>query len=420
MKPISNNTAHIVIRMDAMRKDKTYPLYLRVKIAGRKKDISLSEHIPLEFWDKLKFQVKRSYPDAEKINQVIATKILLAKTIISRYKNNNLFLNLEDFENGFGYEKTSSFYGFIENEIKKEREIGDLSEGTISGFVKDLSKLKRYKPIILMSDLTVSLLEGYEIYMRNKLKNKVNTINRSFRFIRNFNNRAKKQGLTDKYPFDQKRLKTEPTQRIFLLEHEIETLTAYYHDLPDNLGEKNTLQAYLFCCYTGIRFSDASLLRHKDINNDILSIKMRKTKEIVTIPLLDKAKVLLQQNLSVPASQKQPEQLIFKMPCSQVANRQLKRSAEKAKINKHLTFHISRHTFGTLALTNDIPIVMVSKLMGHSNIKQTLQYAKIIDTKLTQDMEMWNTKLNIDKNPLRMVSTTTCLSGSNGFQIKRC
>lgn len=420
MKPISNNTAHLILRKDAIRKDNTIPILLRLKIAGRKKDISLAEYCPQLFWDESKAIVKRSYPDADKINQAINNKLLLANSIILRYKNNNQFLTLGDFEHEFGYEKTSSFIVFIENEIKKERQIRNKSEGTISGYDKDLSKLKRYKPAILFSDLTVTFLDGYEIYMRNTLKNKKNTIHRSLKFIRTFNNRAIKQGLTDKYPFSKKSLKTENTQREYLLEHEINSLQEFYDNLPDRDQAKKTLQAFLFCCYTGIRFTDAKLLRYKDINNAVLSIRMHKTKDIVTIPLLDKAKDLLTLNFDTPSIPIHPEQLILKVPCNQVANKQLKRSCIKAEIKKNITFHCSRHSFATIAITNGIPIETVQKLLGHRELKQTSIYAKIIDTKVTQDMSMLNMALNKTvRQPLKTTSTTVCQSNSNGLLIKR-
>src|ERR1035437_3625599 len=280
MKPISNNTAHLILRKDAIRKDNTIPILLRLKIAGRKKDISLAEYCPQLFWDESKANVKRGFPDADKINQAINNKLLLANSIILRFKNNNQFLTLDEFEHEFGYEKTSSFIVFIENEIKKERRIRNKSEGTISSYDKDLSKIKRFKPSILFSDLTVTFLDSYEIYMRDDLKNKVNTIHRSLKFIRTFNNRAIKQGLTEKYPFSKKPLKTENTQREYLLVDEINDLVNFYDRLPDQDNAKKTLRAFLFCCYTGIRFTDAKLLRFKDVNNNILSIKMHKTNDV--------------------------------------------------------------------------------------------------------------------------------------------
>jgi integrase/recombinase XerD len=420
MKPISNNTAHLILRKDAMRKDNTYPILLRLKIAGRKKDISLAEYCPQLFWDAQKEQVKRSYPDSDKINQVIGNKKLRADTIILRFKNSNQLLTLGDFEHEFGYEKTASFIDFVENEIKEEKLIRSKSEGTIIGYGKDLSKLKRYKPSILFSDITLRFLDDYEKYMRNDRGNMVNTIHRSLKFIRTFINRARKQGLTDKYPFSLKRLKTENTEREYLLEKEIDNLTTYYNNLRDQDEPKKTLRAFLFCCYTGIRFTDAKLLRYKNIDNGFLSIRMHKTKEIITMKLPDKAKAFLEPDPALQRIAPHPEQTVFKMPCNQVVNRNLKRSCIKAGIKKKMTFHCSRHTFGTLALTLNVPFETVSKLLGHKDLKQTSIYARIIDTKVNRDADMFNIALNIVKEPLKMMSTTICQSNGNGLQIKRC
>jgi integrase len=74
-------------------------------------------------------------------------------------------------------------------------------------------------------------------------------------------------------------------------------------------------------------------------------------------------------------------------------NKTLKILSKEAEIEKNLTFHVSRHTFATLALKNEVPIVRLSKILGHANIQQTMIYGKIVPEDQDNSMKMFNEKL---------------------------
>ncbi|HEX7413829.1 MAG TPA: site-specific integrase [Bacteroidia bacterium] len=388
MSIISKNTAHLFLRGDHIRKDGKQHICIRLKISGRKKDIGTREYCPVQYWDKQKQQVKRSYPESERINQTIENLILQADKIILRYKNNHQPLTIEEFEADFGFEKTTSFIDFVEREIKQEKRIRSKSEGTISGYGKDLSKLKRYLGRdLLFSEITKTFLENYEANMRNELKNCTNTIHRSNKFIRTFLNRAIAQGIKTPYPFDKYKLKKEETHRHFFVEAELRKVHEYFISLPENHKFKATLKPFLFCCYTGIRFTDVSLLSYQDIHNGFVSIKMHKTKDIISIPLFDKAKDLIKKGFI-------DTQHVFKVPVNQTVNRHLKDICKTLGINKKISFHCSRHTFATFALSNGMQSEVIQKLLGHREIKTTQIYARLIDKTVNENMERLNAQLN--------------------------
>ena len=84
-----------------------------------------------------------------------------------------------------------------------------------------------------------------------------------------------------------------------------------------------------------------------------------------------------------------PDELIFKVYSNQKINDYLKVLAKLAKIDKKVSFHIARHTFATtVTLQNGIPIETVSKMLGHTNITTTQHYAKVLDSKISKDMEI--------------------------------
>ncbi|MFY7965551.1 MAG: site-specific integrase, partial [Chitinophagaceae bacterium] len=90
---------------------------------------------------------------------------------------------------------------------------------------------------------------------------------------------------------------------------------------------------------------------------------------------------------------------------NQKMNAYLKEIAAICNINKELTFHIARHTFATtVTLSNGIPIESVSKMLGHSSIKQTQHYAKILDSKVSFDMGILREKFSTPKAVTKNVS----------------
>jgi integrase len=128
---------------------------------------------------------------------------------------------------------------------------------------------------------------------------------------------------------------------------------------------------FLFCCFTGLRFSDVKALRWENIENGVIILRMKKTREIVRVPISENARRFLPE-----AQEKGP---VFKIGPLNTLTRGLKLWAKEAGIKKDLHFHMSRHTFGTLALENGADIYTVSKLLGHRNVETTQIYAKVLD-----------------------------------------
>lgn len=158
--------------------------------------------------------------------------------------------------------------------------------------------------------------------------------------------------------------KKESTNIDFLTLDELKTMAST--DAPEDI--KNP---FLFCCFTGLRFSDVKALRWENIENGVIILRMKKTKEIVRVPLSDNAKRFLPET--------KEKGLVFQIGPLNTLTRGLKVWAKEAGVNKNLHFHVSRHTFGTLALEHGAAIYTVSKLLGHRNVETTQIYAKVLD-----------------------------------------
>ena len=153
--------------------------------------------------------------------------------------------------------------------------------------------------------------------------------------------------------------------------------------------------AYLFGCFTGLRVSDIGLLKWGDVYMDAgqmrLRIIVKKTRHELVMATSDEAKSFMPVR-----DGKTDDERVFAMPSISHANIVLKKWASSAGVNKHLSFHTSRHTFATLSLTAGADIYTVSKMLGHTNVETTQIYAKVIDKKKDEAVSMIGALLRDD------------------------
>lgn len=193
-------------------------------------------------------------------------------------------------------------------------------------------------------------------------------------------NKAERDGIILKNPgkdIDRKlKPHSEQKTRCYLTLEEIQKIIETEYK-PDN----DIKSAFLFCCFSGLRYSDVSKLTWKEITVSQdgyaqIETTMQKTGKSITIPLSDNAlKWLPERKGNLPESR-----IFYKLP-DQVNNAdvRLRTLIKKAGISKHVTFHVARHSFATLTLTYGADLYTVSKLLGHANIRTTQVYAKIVD-----------------------------------------
>ncbi|MCF6185619.1 MAG: site-specific integrase, partial [Bacteroidales bacterium] len=134
---------------------------------------------------------------------------------------------------------------------------------------------------------------------------------------------------------------------------------------------------FLFSCFTGLRFSDVQSLRNKNVTKEgedyYIEIRMNKTQGIVKLPisLLFNGKAV---DIVKKYENKNPEEYLFPRISNQKANMKLKVISVIAKIDKNLTFHVSRHTFGTNLASATSDQFLIKELMGHTDIKTSMTY----------------------------------------------
>ncbi|MFI5140315.1 MAG: site-specific integrase, partial [Sphingobacteriales bacterium] len=234
---------------------------------------------------------------------------------------------------------------------------------------------------------------GYEFYLRSERKCANNS---AVKYIKNFKKIIRiclASGWLDKDPFVNYKAKVKQVDRVFLNQEELQAMADKVFP-TERLNQVRDI--FLFCCFTGLAYADVNKLKRSEIVKGVdgemwIYTKRQKTDTPSRIPLLPSALCLLNKYADHPVCCNSGKAL--PVSTNQKMNAYLKEIADVCGINKTLTFHIARHTFATtVTLSNGVPIESVSKMLGHTNIKTTQHYAKILDLKVSQDMALLKQK----------------------------
>jgi site-specific recombinase XerD len=288
----------------------------------------------------------------------------------------------------------TNFYAYVFNKIDTLYKNNELASESKRTFSSQITKLMQFRKELQFNELNESFIESYKKYMIEDLNNGLNTYNKSISMIKTFCNWAVKDGVLSENPLKRISTTNEAGKRDFLGSFEVNKLFDIYNaeTLPKN--KQNVLRYFLFACFTGLRYSDIKTLVYDDIKSlkidgeTVLFIdkKQHKVKNRVQVPIIPKAEKL------IPKDKISEYQKVFKVYTNQPTNRYLKEIAAKAEINKTLSFHVARYSFGTMGLENNVSMEYISKMLGHSNLSITHRiYTKTsIEMKYKEIMKLEN------------------------------
>jgi site-specific recombinase XerD len=385
------NTIKIFLRTDRKNFDGTNTVCLRLISNRRKKDVSLRIYVKERDWSLQHYRVNKSDPMSERKNRLITKFKNKALNIVDDYFFNNETLPFDDFEKKLfnkEYDDTS-FIEFVKDELEKRK----YTKETHKTYITQTTKLQRFKKNIHFSEINKGFINRYMDFMLTKLKNSPNTANKSLSMLKTFVNWGIEEKLIKDNPFNLIKITKGKGKREYLSIDELNKLEALYKKADLHRGQLNVLRYFLFACYTGLRYQDIVNLKFMHIRTryfnkqeiQFIDLKMHKTGLDVSIPIISKAHDLLPKKYNI-------SQKVFKVISNQKTNDHLKEIVKKAKIDKNITFHCSRHTLATTGLEMGIPIEVVSKILGHTNIKMTEIYAKVNDSLKYREMLKFDKK----------------------------
>lgn len=273
-----------------------------------------------------------------------------------------------------------TFDKFARHAIKES----DRSESTKSNMQHTINCIQEFRRGASWDDLNVTFITELDRWFKTKGVH-VNTIAKHMQHLRAIINEAIRHGHIpqERDPFKMFSIKKEKTEHRYLTPPELRRIEQYH---CTDKAERIRL-AFLFCCYTGLRFSDFRALRSDNLTdtdgNTWLIMRTQKTDYNVKIPLSvifeGRAMQLIEQAGSI-------EQLAD-IPCNSDTNRYVKAIAIRAGVNKRVTFHTTRHTCATCLVHQGVPITTVQKILGHTKISTTQLYSEIMPTTILQDLK---------------------------------
>ena len=267
------------------------------------------------------------------------------------------------------------------NELSWSRYIA--SRNKVAGFITKFYKKKDVK----LKDLDLKFIMDLEYYFKTELHLKQATIYRSMQRVKKIIHFAIAENYLQRDPFNLYKNKKHKTKIVYLSVEELDKLENHNFN---QLRLQKVKDLFVFCCYTGLAYQEMSTLTTKHIKigfdgNEWIEMYRQKTDGKISVPLLPKAKaVLIKYNNELPKIS------------NQKFNSYLREIADIIGVNKNLTHHIARKTFATTVLLyNDVPMEIVSELLGHSKITVTQNhYAKVVQKKVSYEITKLSKKLN--------------------------
>lgn len=238
-----------------------------------------------------------------------------------------------------------------------------------------------------LDEMDRQFIEDYEFFLKTERNCAHNTTTKYLKNFKKITRIALNKEWLKKDPFAEIRFSLQPVERDFLEAHEIEKL--YKKKITIERLEQ-VRDIFIFCCYTGLAFSDVKQLTADHISIDVKGNKWirkprQKTKNMCNIPLLDIPLKLIAKYSNNPECQ--AKKVLLPVLSNQKMNGYLKELATICGIKKDITTHTARHTFATYMLANGVSIESVAKMLGHSDTKMTRHYAKVLDQTILNEMQ---------------------------------
>ncbi len=399
---------NLTLALDLRRKkaNNTYPIILRLSHLRKTTSISLGYSVEERHWDIRKRCVKNSFKgvsSVRKLNNILLKEKTRATDIINDlFDNKELeFSSIKQVKDKIvrtsKYESFFEFgYGLAEDLKKAHR------YGTARNYIGVLGTLKTYNnnKDLKFNELNYDFLVKYESKYLSK-GNSLNGLASNLRTIKAIYNKAIKAGLVKKeaYPFTNYKIRTIPTKKRAIdlesikkiLTLELDNSTALFH-----------YRNYFLASYMmyGISFMDMAFLKLENIVNDRIRFQRAKTGKLYDIKITDQ----LQEIFSIYTNGKEKNQFVFpiikrdKLELQHKDidwerhryNKGLKRIAAICDIENNLTSYVSRHSFATQATLQNVPLLAISAMLGHSKLNTTQIYLKSLPNNI---LDMYNEQI---------------------------
>ena len=382
------------------------PIYARITVDGIRAELSIKKSVSPDNWQNDSGLAKGNSETARTINHYIQQvrrqlfacyqEMLSHKKLPTAEGIKNMYLGNEDKEHSL-----LSLFNYHKTQLKDTLQWGTMKNYfTTEKYIQLFLKEKHRSNDIYLSQLSYKFIVDFELFVKahQPLDHHKpcghNTAMKHIERFRKLINIAVKYEWLQRDPFSKFKPSFQKSTRTYLSINELNTIEAKQFSIERLQLVKDL---FVFSCYTGLAYIDVMQLTPENKTMGIdghpwLYTSRQKNHNPVRVPLLAQAQSIVEKYKNHPKSLHKGT--LFPSISNQKMNSYLKEIADLCSITKNLTFHLARHTFATtVTLTNGVPIETVSKLLGHTSIRTTQIYAKVIEKKVSDDMNVLREKL---------------------------
>ena len=372
------------------------PIYCRMQMNGKRKDFSIFKWIEMEKWDDKKQYPKTSYPELKRLYDYMKSiehGLYDSELECLKYKARYSVEDIFNYHRGIE-SNCKGIVELFEYHQKQFKELVQVNQRTPRSlekydscfrYILKFIKYKYKEEDIDVRDINYDFVIELDHFLRtNGLSN--NTTVKYMQAFKKVIKIALAKGFILINPFAEYKVHLETVNREFLTDDEIYRIQNL-SDLKRSVRESR--DAFIIACYTGLAYVDLKRMRQDNIyfeNGEWwIKIYRQKSKVRADIMLLEPAKRIIDKYKTDPRVEL--NRMIIPMLSNQKLNNNLKIIAKKAGIKKAITFHIARHTFATtVTLSKGVSLEVVSKMLGHKSVKHTQHYAKLVNTRVKDEM----------------------------------
>jgi len=385
------------IKRTKLLKNGEAPIYLKIKVGDEKAELALFRSIHPQQWDTVKNKVRGNSKEADEVNKYVNYIRLQISNHLNHLYETGFEISAQRLKNAFlGInDKGKTIVGVVQEHnrtvkllVGKEYAPATFRKfETTLQYLKDYIKLKYSVSDLPLEKIDTDFVRGFDVFLKTVQNCQQNSAMKHIKNLKKVIRICAGNGWIKTDPFVNYKIRIQKVEKEFLTEPELQKI-------GDKLFSVERLQqvadTFLFACYTGFAYSDLKALTQENLSESEngqlwICTNRLKTGMASHVPLLPPARIILDKYRNNPYCQ--GKNVLFPVLSNQKLNAYLKEVGDLCGINKNLTTHMARHTFATtVTLNNGIPIESVSKMLGHSSVKMTEIYAKMLDDKVEKDM----------------------------------
>lgn len=402
-------TLTFLLQEKKLKRDGNAPIYLRITINGTRAEVSTKIDVSPSKWDAKKELIKGKDPLSIRLNQQLynlKTKVyeILDQIKQQRYditaSNIKLGLSGQLFQNHSVSQVCVLYMDHLKSRVGFDFSLASL-EINKPTFDQVLEFLKAEgKENLKLEDFGIQQFTKFEQYLKKVKGNQHNTVHKKIERLKSMFRWAYDMEYTDKDLSKKFKIKKQKKEVVFLTHEELDRLIAIR-----TVERLETIRdAFVFMCFTGLAFNEIRRLKEENLSKNIngtyglIMSRQKTSKNIPEIPLLPVALELIAKYSKHPKRIR--EKKLFPIPANQNFNGYLKELAALASIEKSISTHTARKTFATtIGLRNGMSMEVVSKALGHSNIRITQEsYAELQNERIREEFSKLGLKLNNDQS----------------------